>query len=643
MITAQSHPFAQEVAQTIISQGSEVLWGDALFDKKEALQTAVKRASIVIHLSGLELNDSMEDIQNFLLKSSALIKLCSSLQTPLLIGNTDRVYGGNPTVLQEDSPTVFYSGDSCGPGQRLVEEYAQNCTSLPYGIARYIGLYGDRGGEKLDPILHAIAAKEPLPLPGTFSDILSLCHFHDAVRATLAFAERLMDGRCLREIINIGNANSYRLDEIISILSSLLGYPLQGNPAPRSHGIPDLSKMNHLLKVKAEIPLEQGLAALLQTEQKEGSEPKHHLPMIRPKVMQNMELLLRFGRIIQSGWLSNYGPENHALEQEMASFLQAQYCLSCTSGSVSLLLALWSLELKGKKAILPSFTYVATLNAVVAAGMEAVFCDINSDSWTMDPNHLAQLLKIHDDVGLVIPVNIFGVPPDLDHIIPLARSAQAYIVYDNAHGLGSTTDGHTMDPRPDLTIFSLHATKVLPAAEGGLLVARDEAVYQSCKRRRNHGLLKGELHWSCGLNGKMDELRAALVRHQLKQLPEILQRRRDAGIWLREQLGGIRGLALQKIAPNINSNFQNFGIRFAMASEQDLLRIQNGLVQSGVGANRYFYPLLHQLVGIQSTGNVPNSEHLIQQHLCLPLYSGMRLTALKQIKNALLQQLRMLS
>src|SRR5207248_334496 len=121
-------------------------------------------------------------------------------------------------------------------------------------------------------------------------------------------------------------------------------------------------------------------------------------------------------------------------------------------------------------------------------GLIPVFCDIEPDTWTLSPTHLRRLLAADPTIRLVVPVNVFGVPPDLQAIHHSLEGTQAVLMLDNAHGLGTEQEDARCAPEPLVQAYSFHATKVLPAVEGGAVVASDPRLLTEIRRLRNHGI-----------------------------------------------------------------------------------------------------------------------------------------------------------
>jgi len=359
--------------------------------------------------------------------------------------------------------------------------------------------------------------------------------------------------------------------------------------------------------------------------------------MGRPHFDPDDALLDTLREILESGRATNGGPHLESFEGEAAAYLGARDAVAVASGYAALFLALRLLGVRGG-VVLPAYTFAASLNSVAMNGLEPVFCDVEPDSFTLSPDALDSLLRTRNDIGCVMPVNVFGVPPDLEAIHALTRRGGARIVYDNAQGFGSAYRGRRLPDEPDMQIFSLHATKVLPAVEEGLLIAHDPSLLAEARRLRNHGIAPDPLQSTPGINAKLDELRAAIARHALRGLPDTLRRRRAHALRLR---GFFRahcrpGLRIQSEREGVESNFQNLGVVFEAAARVGLQPIADELQAHGVEGRRYFHPALHQLPAHRGAWSLPVTDRIWNSLLCLPLHSRMSDADLERIEGAAL-------
>jgi dTDP-4-amino-4,6-dideoxygalactose transaminase len=359
------------------------------------------------------------------------------------------------------------------------------------------------------------------------------------------------------------------------------------------------------------------------------------VPNIRPYFEVDAETLARVAELLASGRVTNHGPQVQAFQASLAEYLRVRETVAVGSGSDALLLSLKALGVSGGAAILPAYTYVATLNAVVQAGLTPVFCDIDPKSFTLDPAHLAALLPRLRAVACLIPVNVFGVPPDLATLDRLARSAGAKVLYDNAHGFGTEDNEARVAPEPDVQIFSFHATKTLPAVEGGLIVANDPGVSSLAKRLRHHGLGSRPAEMIPGFNSKMDELRAVIGLQSLRHFPETLARRRAYGRRLLSAFQRFPECYVPQVTPPaVRTNFQNLGICCPAAEQVGLSRVIELFGRQGVGVRSYFDPPLNHFPGFDQGPQLPVTQRIWRTLISVPIHSRMSEDTLEQITGA---------
>lgn len=360
------------------------------------------------------------------------------------------------------------------------------------------------------------------------------------------------------------------------------------------------------------------------------------VPMVRPDFAPDQALMQSFYDALETGRATNGGVHLRAFEQELATYLDVPDVVVLSNGADALTLGLELIGRQGK-AVLPSYTFIATLNSVISAGFEPVFCDIDPDTFTLSPTALAEILDREDNVACVIPVNVFGVPPQLAAISELCQAANAEIIYDNCHGFGTEVNGQRILKEPRFQMLSFHATKVMPAVEGGALIGEDLDLLNLARQKRNHGIASGDLCQSVvGMNAKMDELRAATGRHVLSRFPAALARRRGYAQELRSFFNDACHGALipQQVPAGVNSNFQNLGVLFPAAAEGGLSHAIDILRTHGIECRSYFNPALHCLERFQGRYSLPVTERIWQSLLCFPIHSRMGEQDLATIKSA---------
>lgn len=625
----------------------------------------VGRASRVLHLAAiagvhhyLERADEVLDVN--LLGTRAVVRAAERHGVPVLFASTSEAYGKATATLTEDGDSVLGATTnarwSYAVSKLAGEHYAWAWARRGGVVAavRYFNVYGpalDAPGEGrvLAQFLGRLRDGRPLALVDGGHAVRCFCWIDDAVDATVRMLLALAPGHPLvGRPWNVGRDEPVTMralaEQVVALAAHAPG--VEEVPGAEFFGsgfediptrTPDTSGLRRVLGWEAATPLRDGLRAVLAAHghlrAPDATPAPAPIPVIRPVYDADEALVGRLRAALETGRTTNAGPEVVALEHEAARWLGLDAVLAVRSGAAGLEVAVRAVasERRGA-AILPSFTYVSTLNAVELAGLEPVFCDVDPESWTMDPHHLAALLASRSDVGVVLPVCVFGVPPNLDAIVGRARAAGAAVVYDAAHAVGVEVDGHRA-PRgpltPDVTVWSLHATKVLPSTEGGLVAAADAGLRAELARLRTHGLAADPLDSTPGLNAKLDELAAATARHGLRHLHEVLARRRRYLARLGAALDAA-GWRRQRVPPGVVPNGQNLAARPPRGVDAAAAVLDS----HGVGWRRYFHPPLHRLRRFGGRFALPITDALADDLVNLPLHSRMSDDVLDRIEAA---------
>lgn len=361
------------------------------------------------------------------------------------------------------------------------------------------------------------------------------------------------------------------------------------------------------------------------------------IPWVQPIFETDAGLFRDIRRALASGRVTNDGPHVREFERRLTAYLRTNDCVAVSSGSAALTLVCTVLGQRGARVVIPSYTFIATLNAVVHAGMTPVFCDIEPDTWTLSPVHLEHLLAADPEIRLVVAVNVFGVAPDLPAIARLLRGSKAVLVLDNAHGMGTEVGGVRCAVEPAAQTYSFHATKTLPAIEGGAVVAPDPEVLARIRRMRNHGIAGDPTMSEPGYNAKMSELHAAVGLRSLQALDGALARRRRYAGQLRRVIEAECAplFTPQRIPRDVVSSFQNLAVRCHTRQRGDIESIRAELERDGIETRRYFWPPLHQLPPYRDRFRLPATDEAYASILCLPLHSRMEAGSLRRIEASL--------
>ena len=193
--------------------------------------------------------------------------------------------------------------------------------------------------------------------------------------------------------------------------------------------------------------------------------------------------------VLESGWLTQ-GPRVAEFEKAVADFTQVRFTRATTSCTTALHLALLASGIQpGDEVIVPSFTYIASANAVEYAGAKPVFVDINPDTFNIDPEKIVDYLEKAGKAKAkgIIPVHLFGLAADMNPVMEIARQYNLHVVEDAACGLGALYHGKHVGTFGNAGCFSFHPRKSITTGEGGMIVTDNEVIASKIESLRNHG------------------------------------------------------------------------------------------------------------------------------------------------------------
>lgn len=328
------------------------------------------------------------------------------------------------------------------------------------------------------------------------------------------------------------------------------------------------------------------------------------------------EYAARLADIFARGILTNQGPEVSALEERLRSFLGVSYLHYVTNGTIALQLALKALNIDGGEVITTPFSYVATTSSLLWERCTPVFCDIETDNFTIDPEKIEGLIT--PNTKAVMPVHVFGYACDVEKIQKIAEKHHLKVIYDAAHAFGSVYKGKALASYGDASTLSFHATKLFHTVEGGAIIVKNEAEDKALNLIKRFGHL-GDEHFRLGINGKQSEFHAAMGLAVFAHLQEILSERKQICETYDSLLKG--KIRLPKKQKDLEYNYAYYPVIFE--SEKELLSAFARLEKIGVYPRRYFYPSLNELPYLKNTEACPVSEDISKRVACLPLFVGL--------------------
>lgn len=331
---------------------------------------------------------------------------------------------------------------------------------------------------------------------------------------------------------------------------------------------------------------------------------------IRPELDAAWQRVMRGGQFIM-------GDELAAFEAEFARYCEAQHCIGVGNGLDALTLILRALDIgSGDEVIVPSKTFVATWLAVSEAGAVPVPVEPEAGGFTIDPN--AVEARITPRTRAIMPVHLYGQPADMTALADIARRHALALIEDAAQAHGARHRGRRAGSLGTAAGFSFYPGKNLGAlGDGGAVVTSDPALAERVRRLRNYGSSRKYVHEEQGVNSRLDELQAALLRVKLRHLDDWNAARRAAVARYREALAGA-DVVLPVEAPHAESVWHLFVIR---SRARDAL--QSHLAARGVSSVIH-YPVPPHLQGAYrdagwGQGALPLAERLAAEVLSLPM------------------------
>jgi dTDP-4-amino-4,6-dideoxygalactose transaminase len=335
-------------------------------------------------------------------------------------------------------------------------------------------------------------------------------------------------------------------------------------------------------------------------------------------------------RVIDSGHYI-LGREVEAFEQEFAAFCEVEHCVAVGNGLDALHIALLALGIgPGDEVIVPVHTFIATWLAVSATGATPVGVEPDERTYTIDATRIEA--AISPRTRAIIPVHLYGMPADMNAIRSVADRHRLYVLEDAAQAHGARYNGARVGALGEAAAFSFYPGKNLGAmGDGGAITTRDRHLADTARKLRNYGSLVKYVHERRGMNSRLDEMQAAILRAKLPYLEAWNRRRAELAAAYLEQLAG-SGVQLPSVPSYAEPVWHLFVIRARQREGlRDWLRTQG--IESAV-----HYPIPPHLQaayeGVQTVGAFPLSEQIARECLSLPIGPALSPSAAARCANA---------
>jgi len=344
---------------------------------------------------------------------------------------------------------------------------------------------------------------------------------------------------------------------------------------------------------------------------------------------------------IKSGWLTT-GPKTKQFESDFASFVNAKFALAVNSATAGLHLGLEALGVgPGDKVITTVHTFTATAEVIRYLGADPIFVDIEGDSFNIDCAAVEDVLKLHPEVKVIIPVHFAGQAANMTRIMELASTYNVKVMEDAAHALPTTHNNQIVGSIADITVFSFYANKTITTGEGGMVVTNNDEYAKRIGCMRLHGINKDVFDrfrstqpaWyyeviAPGFKYNMTDIAASLGIHQLKKAGALQQRRQLISLRYDEAFKTLPLLTPYLVNPNDMHSWHLYVVQL----ELDKLKINRDqfiqlMADAGIGTSVHYIPL-HMHPYWKQTYHLndeqfPRSTSIFHRIVSLPNYPKM--------------------
>lgn len=332
---------------------------------------------------------------------------------------------------------------------------------------------------------------------------------------------------------------------------------------------------------------------------------------------------------IESSWISSKGKYISLFERGFADKIGVAHAASVSNGTVAIHLALVALGIgPGDEVIVPTLTYIASVNAITYTGATPVFVDSDPMSWQIDPEDVRR--KLTSRTKAIMPVHLYGHPCDMDPLLRIAAENGLFVVEDCAEAIGSKYKGRHVGTFGHISTFSFFGNKTITTGEGGMVVTNDETLQDRVTHFKGQGLAAHRQYWHdvIGYNYRMTNICAAIGLAQLEQIDELLSRKRTLAERYIKELKNLPLLVHGEIG-DVYHSYWMVSILLDDPSRREALR--NYLSDRGVETRPLFYPVHTMPMYSQKFQRHPNAEFIGWRGINLPSWPDLPLESVDTI------------
>ena len=332
---------------------------------------------------------------------------------------------------------------------------------------------------------------------------------------------------------------------------------------------------------------------------------------------------------LKTNWISSKGKYVEEFENKFAKYCDCKYGITTTNGTAALHLALASLDIKkGDEVIVPAFTMISSVFAIVYCGAKPVLVDAEPETWNININKIEE--KITDKTKAIMPVHIYGHPCNMNPILEIADEYDLYVVEDAAEVHGGEYNGVKTGGIGNVGCFSFYANKILTTGEGGMIVTNDKKIAEKAKLLKDLAFSKERrfLHTDIGFNYRMTNIQAAIGLAQFEKIDKLIEMRRNNAQLYNSLLKDVKGITLPVEKDYAKNVYWMYSIlienNFGMSRD----KLMDELQKKGIETRTFFIPIHQQPVfqdmDLFKNEQYPIAEDISEKGMYLPSSSGLK-------------------
>lgn len=346
---------------------------------------------------------------------------------------------------------------------------------------------------------------------------------------------------------------------------------------------------------------------------------KIKIPVYQPDLGGNVKKYVN--ECLDTSWVSSRGRFIAEFENKFAKKIGLENASSVSNGTVALHLALMALGIApGDEVIVPTLTYIASVNAINYCNATPVFVDSVRETWQIDPNEIRRAITRRTRAIMV--VHLYGHPCDMDAIMAIAKEHRLFVIEDCAEAFGTLYRGRHVGTFGDISTFSFFGNKTITTGEGGMVVTPDKTLIERARHLKGQGLATHREYWHdvVGYNYRMTNIQAAIGLAQLERSEEFVERKRAIARLYAELLGKTP-VEIHGEAPGTYHSYWMTSILVPHADQRDLLR--SHLAECGIETRPLFYPVHTMPMHSKTFRRHPIAEDLAWRGINLPSWPGL--------------------